>query len=107
MLNCERFILDLIYLLYFILFQIDPFGTVGDLSEEKKSSFSNISIPTFNELLTLVNETNMILMVDLHETSDWNPYYNKTIDIYMKEIKKIGIPQKRVSFSTCFLHFNM
>lgn len=94
--------------LNFILFQIDPFGTVGDLSEEEKSSFSNISIPTFYELLTFVNKTNVILLLDLHGTSDWNPYYNKTIEIYMEEIKKIGIPQKRVSFSTCFfLHFNM
>ena len=76
--------------------EIDPFGTVGDLSEEEKSSFSNISIPTFLELLTLVNKTNKILLLDLHGTADWNPYYDNTTDIYMEEIKKIGIPQKRI-----------
>ena len=101
--SCLFNFVDLIYLLYFILFQIDPFGTVGDLSEEEKSSFSNISIPTFLELLTLVNKTNKILLLDLHGTADWNPYYNNTTDIYMEEVKKIGIPQKRVSF----LHLNI
>ncbi|VDI66021.1 Hypothetical predicted protein [Mytilus galloprovincialis] len=74
----------------------NPFGTVGDLSDEEKNIYNSQSIPTFEELLTLVNKTDLILMMDVFGTSEWHPEHNRTIKIYMEMIKNSGIPKSRV-----------
>ncbi|CAG2232340.1 unnamed protein product [Mytilus edulis] len=74
----------------------NPFGTVGDLSDEEKNIYNSQSIPTFEELLTFVNKTDLILMVDVFGTSEWHPEHNRTREIYMEMIKNSGIPKSRV-----------
>lgn len=85
----------------------DPFRTVGDLSEEEKKLYRNLSIPTFEELLILVNKSNVILMVDVFDVPQWNPFYNKTLNIYMDKIKQVGIPPERMWVTGIHRDFNV
>ena len=82
--------------------QMDPFKTVSSLPEEKKDQYENLPIPTLDQLLTLVENSNRKLLFDIvpyyNGIPESHPFATKYVDVIVNTIvRRSNIPHENVS----------
>lgn len=56
----------------YLPFQMDPFQSASQLSEDEKATASNQTIPSLRQLLGLANQHNISVMFDLYSPDQEN-----------------------------------
>ena len=79
-----------------LVFQDDPMGSVGSLSDSKKAALANQTIPTLLDLLSLVKRHGKLLLVDVLTPPSHHPHYNRTLQHTLRVIRNSGIPERNV-----------
>ena len=73
-------------------YQINPYGTTDQLTEDEIILFRKQKIPTLHETLTLILERNKTMLFDVWPpTDDTHPYFVEWLNVTLEAILDTGV----------------
>ena len=89
--------LFIIVILITVLFlQQDPFSTAGSMSDADLERYKHQKVPTLRDLLDIVKNASVVVMFDVREPVDSNPFKPNTTQRVTEVLNQSGIDLEKV-----------